>query len=549
MSALPAAGKLWHPYLLGAGYFLFALATLSRQYTFDAISYLLDVERTRLSFPIHAENIAYNFFHSQHLLFSFTIYCFYHAWMLLGYQGSALLPAQFLNLCEGSVTIGLTFAAMRMLTGDGALSFLCCLLLGFSFAFWDNTAMVSDHMASCLIAVLFFRCLLDTSIAAATTGRLALLGFLNGLGFLMHQVNGLLGVLFIAAMVAEHGRLKSLATYIIAAALTAGVPYVVVGVWILGNSSIHDFVFWSFYYAMPGVIDVAGRYGTVGFGKIADLLTGFGASVVGGFYWMNRIFETRFLQRQLVPALALASAAAFAFIVVKSRTTGTGDTRSRIERLSLLLSAAWFLSYALLLYWWWPAYYQLWVVPLTGLALFGATGLHGRFRAEIVRYPSLLRALILLLAFVGSANAISAFGPSHDPQNNDYYVTTVEIGKLTHAGDMIVIPGDDEYEVYIPYFIKRDVASLHALLVEHENDFAAAFEDIQSHMDSVWEQGHDIFIVSELRDTVSAYRDLYELHHLSNEEVARRFRSYQVQKSVETRGITLYRLRRPDHPD
>src|SRR6266446_1745419 len=109
------------PVLIGCGYFLFSWAALSRQYTFDAISYLLDVERTNLSLPFRPERIAYNFFHSQHLLFSFFVYLFYHAWALAGYMGSALPPAQILNLIEGSLSLALVFVILRDITGDAVL--------------------------------------------------------------------------------------------------------------------------------------------------------------------------------------------------------------------------------------------------------------------------------------------------------------------------------------------------------------------------------------------------------------------------------------------
>src|SRR6266581_830385 len=95
--------------MLSIGYFLVGLATVSRQYTFDAISYLSDVENTHLDFFIHPQSITYNFFHSQHLLFSLFVYLFWHFWQLFGYHGSALLPAQLLNLIEGSVTLGITY--------------------------------------------------------------------------------------------------------------------------------------------------------------------------------------------------------------------------------------------------------------------------------------------------------------------------------------------------------------------------------------------------------------------------------------------------------
>jgi hypothetical protein len=534
------------PLLIGASYFLFAWAALSRQYTFDAVSYLLDVERTDLSSPFRADHVAYNFFHSQHLLFSFGVYLFYHAWTLAGYAGSALQPAQVLNLIEGSVAIVLTFIILREITGDVLLSILFSFLLGFSFAFWDNTSMVSDHMASCLMALVLFQALRRTTIGEASMTRIAFLGFLNGLAFLMHQVNALLGIMFLVALWTGGFRLKALFIYLGVAALTGGVPYLLVGVFLLGNRSEHDFLFWCFYYAMPGVIDVAGHYGTVGAGKIVELISAFGASVIGGFYWMNRVFETRPLQRYGVPVLSGLSALLFILMILKARLARGERRAGPAHRTILRLSASWFLAYALLLYWWWPSYYQLWALPLTGLIIFTATYLHVNLGSRLMKQRVIGTALAGVVALVASANALSAWCPSHEIANNDYYVTTMEIGKSTGRGDLVVVPGDDEYEIYLPYFARRNALSLHALLVEHLNNVDETFEDLETEMDRVWKEGHRVLIVSELRDTARVYSDLYELHHLTNDDVAGRFRRYRVLDTLETGTLTLYTLGRPE---
>ncbi len=534
------------PSIIGAGYFIFAWSTISRAYTFDAISYLLDVSRTQLSLPLHGDRVAYNFFHSQHLLFSLTVYLFHHTWALLGYDGSELLSAQVLNLLEGSVTIALVFTLLRAITRDSLLAFLFSLLLGFTFAFWDNTAMVSDHMASCLMAALFFRALLSTDLRGAEAPRIAFLGFLNGAAFLMHQVNGLLGVVFLAALAAEGFRASALAVYLLAAALTSAIPYLLVGVVLLGNTTLHDFAFWCFYYAMPGVIDVTGHYGTVGLGKVGDLLAGFGGSVVGGFYWMNRVFETRPIQRYGVPVLCALAAIFFLTVLLRARFSRTREKAGAELRKATVLSAAWFLAYALLLYWWWPSYYQLWAVPLTGLVIFLGAQLHRNLGARLVRRGGLAAALFAASAFVASANAIAAYWPSHAISNNDYYVTTMEIRRATAKGDLIVVPGDDEYEIYIPYFAGREAVSLHALLVEHLNNLDESIDDLRESMDRVWGAGHHVYVVSELRDSAVTYRDLYDLHHLTNESVGKHFREFETAGTVETRSLTLYLLREPE---
>lgn len=309
------------PYVIGIGYGVFSFLTLSHQYTFDAISYLWDVEHVQLSLPLVSEHIAYNFFHSQHLLYSTTVYLSYHLWMLFGYTGSALVPAQTLNVIEGSLTLALVFRLLQSITHDNGLSFLSCSFLGFTYSFWSNTAMVSDHMASCLFGTLLFTALLNTDISNASPKRIAYLGFLTGCAMLMHQTNGVLGVMFLTVMFIKPYslavRVKALSIYLLSAAVIVAAPYIVIGVFILENTTLYDFFYWCFYYAMPGVMEVSGHYGTITFEKITDVFSGFGASVVGGFYWMNRVFETRPLR--LFGVLILAGSALMTFVFVIAR--------------------------------------------------------------------------------------------------------------------------------------------------------------------------------------------------------------------------------------
>lgn len=539
---------MFAPLALGIGYFIFCSVTISHQYTFDAISYLWDVENTRLTVPLNPETITYNFFHSQHLLFSLFVYFFYHLWEFVGYHGPALLPAQVLNLLEGSLTLGIVCALLQKITKDTRLSVLCSMLLGCSYAFWDNTAMISDHMASCLLAATFFITLVKTSIGTSSLKRIAFLGFLSGAAILMHQVNGLLGIMFLGALSFEKTsfgiRFKALLTYVIIAGLTATIPYLIVGIVVLENTTPYDFIFWCFYYAMPGVIDVAGHYGTFSVGKIIDLFTSFGASFVGGFYWMNSVFETRVLQRFGVPILSAVSLVAFLYIMARARIVNNQQGIPELSRKVLRLSAIWFLAYVLLLFWWWPTYYQLWAVPLVAFVIFVATFVHVKFQSLVQHRLSLQFGLVVLVLSLFTANLISAYLPLHDIDTNDYYITTIAIGGSTAPDDVIVIPGNDEYETYIPYFVKRKVVSLHAVLIDHLNNIKDSFAEIETKITEATSSGHDVFIVSELHDSVRTYADVYELHHLKNEDVAPFFHTFGIKDTLQTGSLVLYKLGR-----
>ncbi|HTK81420.1 MAG TPA: SipW-dependent-type signal peptide-containing protein [Bacteroidota bacterium] len=541
-----AKRKHWLPFAVTFGYLVFAFLTLSRQYTYDAISYLWDIEHTHLGIPLDANAIAYNFFHSQHLFFSLFPYLFFHVWKLFGYSGSALVPAQAFNLLEGAAAFLLLFRQMSKRTGDTALAAVVCILIGATFAYWNDTAMISDHMSGCLLGLLFFDLLCDTSLRTASAARLMLLGFLNGAAMLMHQVNGLLGVLFLVALWSEHLnagiRIKALLIYCAAAVLTVSLPYGVIGIYVLDNTTLHDFVFWCFYYAMPGVIDVAGHYGTISFAKFVQLLTGFGASLVGGFYWMNRVFEIRLLQRYGVPLFSMLGAISFIGALIfarRSKPRNRALTKStRVRR----LAGSWFISYAILLFWWGPWYYQLWAIPLMGGAIYFAVWTHDTLEVSVPNQPGVFFGLIAAFLCLLSANSIGVFLPAHDITNNDYYTTTLDIGGRTKEGDLIVVPGNDEYDTYIPYFTKRKIVSLHALLVDNANDLPASLASVRDSIDATWDKKRSVYLFSELHDTAKVYREMYDLHNLTDSAVAGYFRLFPVADTLEAGEIRLYKL-------
>ncbi|MBI1804321.1 MAG: hypothetical protein HYR77_07625 [Ignavibacteria bacterium] len=542
-SLIPATG-------IALGYALFCWLTLSHQYTFDAISYLKDVEVTRLTIPLQPQIIAYNFFHSQHLLFSLSVYIVYHLLMFIGYHGTALLPAQVLNIAEGSVVLAILFSILQALTSDSLLAVIASALLGATYSFWSNTAMISDHMTSCLMALVLFWAVWKTNFSTASLWRIAFLGFLNGVAALMHQANVILGVLLLVALWSEkhsaRRHISILSVYIISAALILGIPYVLVGVFVLGNTTIYDFVFWCFYYAMPGVMSVSGHYGTFSLDKILIFISGIGASVVGGFYWMNRIFETepfRLLSVPMLSAVALASSCIALFLLRRGRLQDR-PLSPRI-RLAMQLLAAWFGIYALLLFWWWPTYYQLWAVPLVAGVLLAGLFIHACLDNPLRHRPVFVVLFSMIVLAILTANSIAAFVPAHDTANNDYYTATLSLKSVTSPDDLIVIPGNDEYEVYIPYFIGRKTVSLHSVFIDHLNDRAASFAELKKKMNEAWNERSDVFLFAELRDSDDIYEDVFAMHNLTCADRRQFFDQFSVTDTLSVENVTLYKLERP----
>jgi hypothetical protein len=107
------------PLALGALALALYLTTLSDVHTFDALSYIRDVDQ-RAGF----------FFHPHHLLYSPTGWLFWQSWRLLGYGGGSELALKALNSLAGAACgVGLYRLTLR-LAGGSALrvpaAMTCC---------------------------------------------------------------------------------------------------------------------------------------------------------------------------------------------------------------------------------------------------------------------------------------------------------------------------------------------------------------------------------------------------------------------------------------
>ena len=178
--------------------------------------------------------------------------------------------------------------------------------------------------------------------------------------------------------------------------------------------------------------------------------------------------------------------------------------------------------------------------------------IHDNLEFSVLNQPGVFFGLILTCLFLLSANTIAVFLPSHDINNNDYYTTTLEIGGKTKEGDLIIAPGNDEYDTYIPYFVRRKLVSLHALLVDNANDLPASLAAVRDSIDETWSRKRSVYLFSELHDTAKVYRDMYELHNLTDSSIAGYFRSFVIVDTLQAGELRLYKLagpRRQSAPD
>jgi hypothetical protein len=168
------------PILLGIGMLALYLSTLSDVHTFDALTYLRDIEN-RSDF----------FLHPHHLLYGPTGWLFWQSWSLFGYTGRSELPLKVLSalLAAGS-GLGLYHLTLR-LTRSVVPALIAAGVFFFGYANWYFAVEVEVYMLS-LVWQLIVLALLVELVTAPRRRTAPLIGLALAIAALYHQTNGLL---------------------------------------------------------------------------------------------------------------------------------------------------------------------------------------------------------------------------------------------------------------------------------------------------------------------------------------------------------------------
>ncbi len=225
------------------------LATLTQVHTFDALSYVMDVDRKPWQ----------ELFHPHHLAYGPLGALVRAALAIVGWSGSVLVPLQVVNAVAGAAGVALFFALVRNVTGRGDVAGCAALLLASSYAYWYYAVEVEVYTIAALFLV---GCLwlLVGLVRAPTVGGAAVLGAVQGAAVLFHQTNMLLcgpvGVALLLAQVARGAggvRRRSLAlAYAGPLVVVAGGSYALVGLGIGDVASVGGFFVWMTNYAHTG---------------------------------------------------------------------------------------------------------------------------------------------------------------------------------------------------------------------------------------------------------------------------------------------------------
>ncbi len=138
------------PAVLVAVALILYLLTLSNVHTFDALSYIRDVDG-HTGF----------FFHPHHLLYSPTGWLFWQARRLFGYRGNSELALKVLNSLAGVVCACGLYCLTLRLTGRLAAAITAAGLLLFNYATWYYSVEVEVYMLALIWLLLALALLVE----------------------------------------------------------------------------------------------------------------------------------------------------------------------------------------------------------------------------------------------------------------------------------------------------------------------------------------------------------------------------------------------------
>ncbi|WP_322816837.1 glycosyltransferase family 39 protein [Chloroflexus sp.] len=440
----------WSVLLLGVAFAGLYSATLTEVHTYDALSYILDVDRK--PWP--------ELFHPHHLLYGPLGAVIRAIATALGWQGSVEIWLQLVNAVAGAIGVSFLFVICRSVTGSGIAALAATLWVGFSYAYWYYAVEVEVYTlaAVALIGVLW----LLFKMAQQPTMHVSIwLGITQGLAVLGHQTNVLLSVpIFLTIALAVTNRLRRLRlfiSYLIPLLMVVGSAYLWVAIGVSGMRCWEDIWLWLTDYAQTGFWG-----GAIDGAKFIGLLKGWSATLAffgGG-------------------VIGLAS--------IGLLVAGRGG----VARLPLPLRAGivgWLGVYGLFFLWWEPDNIEFWIACLPPLALLLSAALTVRW----IGWVGLLLSLSLLSLNLPAI--IERGAAERDLQQR----IAAALAEISQPGDLIIVP-DGVLELYLPHYWQHDnVYGLNQAMTASNSDWKAACARIQQRIEVTLTAGYAVIIADE----------------------------------------------------
>lgn len=441
--------------LVGVALTLYLL-TLSDVHTFDALSYIRDVDG-HTGF----------FFHPHHLLYSPTGWLFWQGWRVAGYGGNSELALKVLNALVGAGCGWGLYRLVLRLTASIPAALGAAGILLFSYASWYFSGEVEVYMLA-LLWLLLALFLLVELVSTPQRRTVPLLGLVLGAAALYHQTNGLLvpvvlaGIALAPATWPAKIRMAFIAGTI--AGLVVALGYGLVGFGVNGYRSLSQLRDWMFFFVETGWWGHATR------GFWIDLGAGLGNTI-----------STR-------------GALPFWIGVVVVLVLGIVPAARRWPRI-VAIALIWLVLYSAFFTWWEAENIEFWIatlLPLWLLAGLSLASIPGRW----------LRRMAEVVAMLGIALLAWHNYPIVDLRGDARYdlqrILSAGVRDQTTPNDLVLSSGG-VMELYLPYYEGRpNVRTLNGLLFETNGDLDAAFGRITSYISSSLNAGLAVMISQEI---------------------------------------------------
>lgn len=516
-SIAPSSPSRVTPILVFLASLLCYLISLTQVHTFDALSYVLDVDRKPWQELFHPHHIAYGPLGAMVRRLVIPT----------GWYDSARVPLQVVNTLAGSGGVTLFFALIRNVTQRPTLALAGSLLLGSSYAYWYYAVEVEVYTIAALLLIvclwLIIRLIQQPGILISIT-----LGSAQGLAVLFHQTNILLCVpIGIALLLASRRAgesasipplLRRMLPYLLGYALCLGIivggSYALVGFGISGFRSWAELIHWMTAYARTGWWG-----GAITGENWGDLGLGLGETLLqpgGTIIWIILVGVVIFNRRPLAHMHG---------------------------QLGICL-VAWLSTYGAFFLWWEPDNIEFWIASLPPALLLVMLALHAGGSRW---YPGVWATLVIgVIMFGSNYAAIDRRGTAaYDQQRR----IAALLAQQSAPDDLLLVP-DGMQELYLPYYEERDnVFSLNQALFMRDGNWLAACELVRERVDTALERGLAVFVAEDVLypsvDRSPREISILERFYLTQDEVTQCFNPYLphlAQVGMESSLPTYYRL-------
>ncbi len=452
---------IWLTPVLGVVFVVLYLTTLTGVHTYDALSYILDVDRK--PWP--------ELFHPHHLLYGPLGATIRAVAISLGWQGSAELWLQATNALAGAVGVVAVFVLCRVVTGTTVPALAAALSVGSSYAYWYYAVEVEVYTLA-TVALIVALILLVQLVRTPCWQTACWLGLINGIAVLAHQTNILLVVpvlLTIGLTVSDlRIRLRLVVAYLLPLALLVGGVYLWVAFGVSGMRRWQDVWLWLTGYARTGFWG-----GAIDASKLAGFARGWSETLaIHGGGWVGLI--------------------ALALLLIGWR----GIVRLPFPLLVGVVS--WLVVYGLFFLWWEPDNIEFWIASLPPLAVLLSAALSVDHPLERLHTGG-VGVIGLLIAVVLLSLNLPAINERGDPTRDLQRRIAASLVDASNPGDLLIVP-DGVLELYLPHYWQRDtVYSLNQAMTAGGGDWSVACQLIRRRIDTALMSGYAVFIADDAR--------------------------------------------------